>query len=206
MPRWGALRRLGRDQRGISAVEFALISPAFLTMLLGSLDLGHSLYLRAVMQGMIQKTARDLSLETGNTTTQQTALDGVMRKGIQTLIKVPDNKITITRRYFRDFTKAAASTAEPLTDSNANGRCDPGEQYQDSNNNGTWDKDGGDSGQGSAKDSVVYTVSVTYPRLFPVAKLIGLSNQATLTASTVLANQPYGDQASYNAPTTRICT
>lgn len=206
MARARLLSRLKGDQRGISAVEFALISPAFLTILLGSLDMGHSLYLRSVMQGMIQKTARDLSLESATTTTQQNALDAVMRQSIQKLVKVPDSSITITRRYFRDFTKAAASTAEPLTDANGNGQCDPGDQYQDSNGNGTWDKDGGDSGQGSAKDSVVYTVAVTYSRLFPIAKFVGQSNQASLSASTVLANQPYGDQNSYDTPVTRTCT
>ena len=49
-------------------------------------------------------------------------------------------------------------------------------------------------GQGGAKDVVVYSVTVTYPRLFPVAKLIGLSENVKLNATTVLANQPYGDQ------------
>jgi Flp pilus assembly protein TadG len=205
MRRPSLLARLRDDRKGISAVEFALISPAFLTILLGALDLGHTLYLRAVMQGLIQKTARDLGLESGATTAQQNALDTIMRKGIQNLVKVNDSDITITRRFFRDFTKAAASTAEPLVDANANGQCDPGEQYQDTNNNKNWDRDGGDAGQGGAKDSVVYTVQVKYPRLMPLWGLVGLPRQQTLTASTVLANQPYGDQGSYTTPTTRTC-
>ena len=113
--------------------------------------------------------------------------------------------MTFSRRYFKDFTKAAQATAEPFTDTNANGRCDAGEPYQDNNNNSVWDKDGGDSGQGGAKDNVVYTVSISYPRMFKFG-MIGLPTTTNLTASTVLANQPYGDQSSYATPTQRNCT
>src|SRR3546814_1967681 len=72
-----------------------------------------------------------------------------------------------------------------------------------SNNNKNWDKDGGNAGQGGAKDMVVYTADVSYPRLFAMAKLIGLSDKVHITASTVLQNQPYGEQSQYSAPPAR---
>ena len=64
-------------------------------------------------------------------------------------------------------------------------------------------------GRGNAKDTVVYKVTVSYPRMFPLNTLVSLisptvlSPTTTLEAKTVLANQPYGDQAD---PTVRYCT
>ena len=114
--------------------------------------------------------------------------------------------VTITRRYYRTFTAAANATPEAWTDTNKNGRCDAGEPYQDDNRNNTWDADGGNGGQGGAKDAVLYTVTVSYARMFPIYNLIGGSNTAKVTASTVLKNQPYGDQATYGASVVRNCT
>ncbi|MDQ9783691.1 hypothetical protein, partial [Serratia marcescens] len=89
------------------------------------------------------------------------------------------------------------------TDTNENGICDDGEPYQDDNNNNVWDPDGGNAGQGGAKDRTVYTVTMTYPRFFPLYKMIGGSNTTKISASTVLQNQPYGDQGSYGPSTVK---
>ena len=111
--------------------------------------------------------------------------------------------ITFSRKYYRSFSNAAAARFEPWTDTNGNGTCNGGEPYQDNNNNGSWDATGGNTGQGGAKDAVLYTVTVSYPRFFPIYRMVGGSNTTVLTASTVLRNQPYGDQA---VPTVRNCT
>jgi len=199
-----SLRRLRHDQRGISAVEFALISPAFFTLILGALDMGHTLYMQSVLQGVMQKAGRDSSLEDGTETAQQAAIDQSIKDSVLSLAH--DANINLTRRNFRDYTAAAQATAEPFTDTDSNGVCSNGEPYQDNNNNSVWDKDGGDAGQGGAKDTVVYTADVTYPRLFPMATLIGLPANVHIKASTVLVNQPYGDQASNGSPVARNCT
>ena len=38
------------------------------------------------------------------------------------------------------------------------------------------------------------TTTVTYDRLFPMYELMGLDQEITLEASTVLRNQPYDNQ------------
>ena len=192
-----------RDPRGTSITEFGIIAPVFSILLMGALDMGHTLYMQSILQGTMQKAARDSTLETGTEAAKQAQIDATVTDQVRQLAK--SATVTITRRYFRDFTKAAQAVAEPYTDTNGNGRCDAGEPYQDNNNNSSWDADGGDQGQGSAKDTVVYTAKVSYPRLFPMAKLIGLPSDVVLTASTVLANQPYGEQAAYGTPTLRNC-
>ncbi|MCF8709314.1 TadE/TadG family type IV pilus assembly protein [Rhizorhapis sp. SPR117] len=196
-------QRFAKDQSGITATEFGLIAPVFILLLMGTLDMGHTLYMQSVLQGVVQKTARDATLESSSEAAKQAELDAMVTNNVLNLAK--NATVTISRRYFKDFTKAAQSVAEPFTDTNGNGICDAGEPYQDNNNNSSWDKDGGDAGQGGAKDAVLYTADVSYPRLFPMHGLMGLPATAEVQATTVLANQPYGDQAQYGAATLRNC-
>ena len=195
-------RALVRDRRGVSAVEFALIAPAFCLLLMGGFDTAHSLYMRSVMQGILQKTGRDSTLEDADTV-RQTDLDQKVQDSVKAIAN--NATITITRRFYRTFSKAAAAQAETWTDTNKNGRCDAGEPYQDANRNSVWDKDGADAGQGGAKDATVYTVTASYPRMFPLWKFIGGSNTTTISATTVLRNQPYADQDVYAASVVRNC-
>ena len=68
-------RSLRDDENGIAAVEFALISPVFCAMLLGTMDVGHSLYMQSVLQGTVQEAARDSSLQTGTLAQNQADID-----------------------------------------------------------------------------------------------------------------------------------
>ena len=193
-----------RDTRGATIIEFAIVAPVMSLMLLGAFDTAHSLYMRAALQGIVQKTARDSALESGVDPVQQAALDLEVKNAVLAVANTAT--ITITRRYYRTFSTAAAAQAEPWTDTNHNGKCDNNEPFQDNNNNGVWDADGGDQGQGGAKDRTLYTVSMTYPRFFPLYRLIGGSNVTKISAATVLENQPYSDQGSYGTATVGHCT
>ena len=52
----------------------------------------------------------------------------------------------------------------------------------------------------------IYTVTLRYNRIFPMAYLLGWSQQVTMASSTILRNQPYNGQESYDAPVWRNCT
>ena len=199
-----ALRRLRSDECGITVVEFALVAPVMCLLLLGGFDVAHTLYMRGVLQGVVQKTARDSTLESGTAATVQTTLDNRVKAQVTAIAN--NAQINITRRFYRTFSQASAAQAEIWTDTNGNGVCDAGEPYEDANQNNIWDKDGANGGQGGAKDAVLYTVEVSYPRFFPIYNIIGGSRTTKITASTILRNQPYGDQASYSAPVVRNCT
>lgn len=196
-------RALACDARGATIVEFAMVAPVLGLVLLGAFDTAHTLYTRAAMQGIVQKTARDSTLESASEASAQTALDDKVKAQIKALAN--NATITIQRRYFRTFSDASAARAESWTDTNGNGVCDGSEPYQDANNNNVWDRDGGNEGQGGAKDATLYTVTASYPRMFPLYRIIGGSNQTTITATTVLRNQPYGDQGSYGSSQVRNC-
>jgi Flp pilus assembly pilin Flp len=193
--------RLAADQRGAVLTEFGLLAPVMLLMLVGAFDVGHSLYLKTIIEGAVQKAARDSGLESGSVTANQTAIDTKVRDQLRPLIgNAP--AINITRTYFRNFADASAGTAEPFTDSDADSICDKGEPYEDKNNSGTWDSTGGATGQGQAQDAVIYKVSITYPRMFPLNRFIGIPANSVVSAETVMNNQPYSAQA---AVTNRNC-
>jgi Flp pilus assembly protein TadG len=197
------LRSLWRDRRAVTAVEFAIVAPVLCLFLVCAFDIGHTLYMRAALQGIVQKASRDSALETGLDTTQQTAIDNLVTSQVHELQR--EAVVNIKRRFYRNFTEASAKSPEPFTDTNGNGRCDAGEPYEDKNLNTVWDPDGGDQGAGGAKDAVIYTVTATYDHVLPIWQFIGGSSQAKVSASTVWRNQPYGDQAVYAASTVQNC-
>ncbi|WP_033919882.1 TadE/TadG family type IV pilus assembly protein [Sphingomonas sp. 37zxx] len=192
------------DRRGSTIVEFAIIAPVLCLILLGSFEVAHTLYMRGALQGVLQKIARDSSLESGTEAERMEALDAQVTQSALGLANHAE--VDITRRFYRTFSEAAAAHAEDWDDTNGNGRCDNGEPYEDANHNNVWDADGGSEGQGGAKDAVVMTVKVSYPSMFPLRKLLGKAAADTsVTAATVLRNQPYGDQGSFAQPVSRNC-
>jgi Flp pilus assembly protein TadG len=198
---------LVRDEQGTTILEFGLIAPSLIVMLMGALDFGHTLYMQGVLQGAVQKAARDGTLQqtAGTDATARDTIDTIVRNQVKTLHK--QATVTITRRFYRTFSDAAAASAETFTDTDHDGICNHGEPFDDRNSNGVRDMDGADSvDHAGARDDVVYTVAISYPRMFPIDKFIGGSGTTRLTATTVLSNQPFGTQASYGAASVGHCT
>jgi Flp pilus assembly pilin Flp len=196
------LQRL-RDNRGATAVEFALVTPPFLLLLVGTMDFGHTIWMRSTVEGALQEAARDSGLESGAVLQGQQIIDNKIRN---TIVGVAKNAtVDIKRGYYKTFTDASAARQEDYTDTSGNNWCDAGEPYVDRNNNGKWDWNGADDGQGGAKDIVVITVKVKYPRLFPMSGLLGLPDQVIANTNSVLANQPYGEQTTNGPGTNRNC-
>lgn len=196
-------QRLQTDERGTTIVEFAIVAPVLCLLIVGAFDVSHTLYMQASLEGIVQKTARDSTLESNGTAAQQAELDAEVTTQVKLLSNTAN--VQFTRRFYRTFSAAAAAHAETWTDTDHDGTCDNGEPYEDANNNNTWDADGGDDGQGGAKDRTLYTVTVTYRHLLPIYGFIGGSNMVTMKATTVLENQPYADQGVYAPPTVRNC-
>ncbi|WP_114954261.1 TadE/TadG family type IV pilus assembly protein [Sphingosinicella terrae] len=195
---------LWADDRGAALTEFGLLLPVIAMLLLGAMDAGHTLYVRSVLEGEIQKAARDSGLESGTAEATRALIDGHVRDQLRKL-GIEEAEVTVSRRFFRTFTEAEVAEGEPFTDSNGNGECDQGEPYEDHNGNSAHDADGGDAGQGGARDTVVYTVSVDYDRMFPMNGLIGLPSRVEMEGATVMNNQPYGEQGTYGPTVVRNC-
>lgn len=184
------LSALSHGEDGVTVIEFGLLAPVFFLFLIGSFDIGYTMYMKSVLNGAIQKAARDSGLETG-----PAALDAIDQDVREMVLKVAINSTVETeRRSYFEF--ADVDRGETLVlDDNGDGYCDTGDRFQDENDNGTWDEQLGADGIGGAKDVVHYTVKVDYRPMFPMWKFLGMSPDRQLKASTVLQNQPYNDQA-----------
>ena len=186
------LCRLSGDSRAISTVEFAILFPVFALMLMGFFDIAYQAYVRAVLQGAMQQAGRNATLENGSSAA--TAIDDYVKNQVKRVAKNAVFSPAPTRKSYSDF--AAVGKPEKFVDKTPyNNKYDVGECYEDVNANGQWDSDLGKTGQGGADDAVLYTVTVQYKRVFPMGKLFGWSTDQVVKASTVLRNQPYGDQA-----------
>jgi hypothetical protein len=200
LPRF--LRSLLQAQGGVAATEFGLIAPAFFTLLLGSLDVAHQAYARSVFTGVVERAARDASLETGDPATID---HEVLANMIQVL---PDVKLETVRASYYDF--ADIKRPEKFTDNKGkngagqwisyvglnDGKCDGGESFEDFNNNGKWDNDtaSGANSNGGAGDVVMYTVTATYSPLFKIPFAPELWNERSMSVTSVKKNQPFAQQ------------
>lgn len=181
------LKRIAHNQDGISAVEFGLLGSLFLTFLMGVFDIGYGVYTKAVLQGALEEAGRTASLE--NTT--DAAIDARITQQVNA-INSPGT-ITVQRKYYENYDDV--TLPEDFTDGNNNGIKDSNECFVDRNGNKQWDADVGLSGRGGAQDVVAFTATVQYTRIFPLWKLLGQSDQQTLTATTNLRNQPFSAQS-----------
>jgi len=201
------IKLLRKDERGSYLVEFAIVLPVFMTIVMGLLDFSYQLYSRAVFEGVVQKAARDATLEDSASVASSTLIDTKVKNAFKDMNStVNDSNFTFSRRNFKDFSNAGKM--EPST--GPGGRCASPVggvvyTYSDVNNSNSWD-DGAIDGQGGANDVVLYTATVSYRSLFPINSLFGASPYQTIKASTVLRNQPYNDQPTRAIGPTRNCT
>jgi Flp pilus assembly protein TadG len=200
--------RLAEDRRGATLIEFAIVCPVMLITMMGLGDLLYQGYAQSILTGALQKAARDSAIEGGASNTA--TIDGKVVALMAPLIKnlsnncAPSGTVATwcsTRKTYDTFSEVAP---EPFTDTNGNGVRDPGECFTDENGNGVWDADPGLNGQGGASAVTLYTMTISFPRVFPAAGLLKLPLTQTISSSTLLKNQPYASQT-VNTNVT-ICT
>lgn len=185
----GIARRLARDSQGVTLTEFGLISPVLFMMIMGIFDIAHNVYTSSMVDGAMQSAARAMTIE--GAAMREAQIDARVIAQVRNV--VPSTaEITLDKQYYDDFSDV--SVPEEFTDTNGDGICNDGESYVDTNNNNQWDADRGSAGIGGARDVVLYTVTVEYPRLFPIYNMVGMNQNAKITGSTVLRNQPYDEQ------------
>lgn len=182
-------RQIRRNSDGATLTEFGFVAPVLILMIMGIFDMAHTQYTTALINGAMQKAGRDLTLESAGSS--ESAIDARVISQVSNV--VPDSAtVTLTKLSHFDFSDIAE--AEDFNDEDGDGICNNNEVFVDANGNGQWDADRGEAGIGGARDAVLYTATVSYPRLFPMASLAGLNENVVLEASTVLRNQPFDEQ------------
>lgn len=179
-------RSLARNERGATLVEFALILMPLLVSIMGLMELAYQAYVEALLQGALQTASRDASIAS-KTPTQ---IRDQVYQSLSPLVR--KENVTTTVRSYYNYSRIG-KPEKLVTDYNGNGRYDTGDCFEDANDNNTYDTTataGRDTG-GNADEIVAYTIDVSYPRILPTSRLIGLSTNGTATGTTMLRNQPF---------------
>jgi Flp pilus assembly protein TadG len=182
------LFRLRRSEKGAYMIELALILPVFLMLMMGIFDIGFQMYAKSVLAGAVEEAGRGSTLESNNL--NQTDVDQRVRTAVGNVADYAT--LSFSRTNYRNFSNV--NQPESFTDNNNNGVRNPGECYEDRNNNNTWDASGGAAGQGGADDVVLYRATMSYNRLFPLWRMLGEPQNESIVVSTVLRNQPFNVQ------------
>ncbi len=192
--------KVRRDENGVSVVEFALLSPVLCMLLLGLLDLGQRMYLMSVVQGTLFRAARKATIGDQTSAQIDTFVDGPAQGFLEERDDHDHQEVLFGFHRREGSSRRSPDTARRYGAYNAGtSAAHPGDCYEDTNSD--WKRDDmGQTGLGQSDDIVFYQVSVTYPRVVPLGKFLGFSDNETVTANTVLRNQPYGAQIPSTPP------
>lgn len=185
------LTRLREGEEGVTAVEFALVAPMLLLLMMGIIETGLIMFTQNVMEGATFSASRlGKTGYTESDTTREDLIIQQLTRRAGTLIN--PSEIQIDAVSYAQFDQIG--DPEPFIDANGNGTRDNGENYTDSNGNGQYDEDMGIEGLGNAGEVVVYTVSYPWHIYTPmVGRFFGSDGTIDLTARTVVQNEPYNE-------------
>ena len=188
------LNRLRDDARGVTLIEFGLIAAPLCLTIMGIGDLAYQSYLRSVTRGVLERASRSSSVGTLNAT----QIDAYIENQMST-INAKNGTTAVVKKSYYNFSRVG-KPEKITTDTAPLGSYNSGDCYEDANGNGSYDAAAGTAGLGGADDIVYYEVTVSMPRMFPLAKMLGWSETQSASATTMVRNQPWANQGT---PTVR---
>ena len=184
-------KRLLSDQRGVAAMEFALIAPTMFVMLMGLMEYGYVSFARSSLEHATIGAAR--SAVAGNcSATRESKMLNFIARSMKPYIAYNNEPTRIEYKSYSDKF-GEVGNPEPFTDANHDGFYTKGETFQDVNGNGKWDSDMGRVGSvGGVGEVVTYATSYRVQSLFPAIRRSFNHGQPyyELRASTVVRNEP----------------
>lgn len=189
MPRLTSRKRQRLNDRGVTAVEFSILAPVFLLVVMGIIELSSAMFAWVTMESAVREASRfGITGYAEDGETREEGITRIMQAQSHGLLNPA--KIVIDTLVYSQFDKIGQP--EPYTDANANNQYDSGEAFVDVNGNGEWDPDMGATGAGDAGDVVIYRVTYPWQMFTPFAQsLFPNQGQITLSASMVVRNEPY---------------
>lgn len=183
---WACLRR---NEEGVTAIEFALIAPTLMLLMMGIIEISLIQYAEHVMEGAMTNASRlgktgyvDVGL------TQEEMIVQSLHNRLGGLVDA--NNVVLTSKSYSQFDQIG--DPEPFMDVDGDGQRDPGESYTDVNGNGLYDTDMGSVGYGTASEVVVYTATYSWPIFTPMMEyFLGNNGSIPLSARAVVQNEPY---------------
>lgn len=185
------LRRLGRAQDGVTAIEFAVVAPVLLLLIFGIIEFATIMLVANMMENATSISSRlgKTGYAASGKSREETILESITARAGKL---ITPSKLVITSKYYEQFDQIG--DAEPWNDANHNGLAETGE-YNDINGNGQWDADMGMAGYGDAEDIVVYTIRYPWRIMTPIMREIIADGNGDfpIIAHAVVKNEPYDD-------------
>lgn len=188
------MKSMGSDQRGVTAVEFALLAPVLMVLIMGAIEMGTMMFAKAQLDGVMRRAAR-------MAVTGDVVANGGNGEKIDDYVKasapiVGNAKVDIEKEFYDRFDqvrqpekKDTSSTTPPY--------C-----FEDVNGNQRWDVNPSRTGLGGADDIINYRVTVKYPALFPlVTNMVTKNPWVELSSQTTLRNEPFAGGEDQRAKT-----
>jgi len=192
------------NEKGATIVEYALILPVFLVLMLGSMEIGRILMVYSALEGAVTESTR-ISI-TGNIPDGYATTEDYIKDYIKHSLENfgIDAGVNISMKVYDSFSDIGS--AEPFTDENADLICNNGEFYTDVNANGAWDEDMGASGSGGEENIMVMEIDVALPYMMHgVIEAFSHEENINLSTSTAVRNEPYGGMSWEPSDTVRAC-
>ncbi len=179
--------RLFRDTGGSTIVEFAIVFPVFILMIIGTIEIAVVIFIGSSIESAVLQASR-FGITGGSSSgisREERVLDIV---GENTYGLVDMESVEISTLVYGSF--ADIGEPEPFEDDNGSASYDEGEPFTDVNGNGTWDPDMGAAGLGGPNDVVVYSVSYDWGIMTPIMQAI-LGDSVRHVSSVAVRNEPY---------------
>jgi Flp pilus assembly protein TadG len=177
-----------KDEGGSAALQFAIVGPFFIALVIGTLEIGYALLVGTLLEAGAREASRYgiTGLELGGKTRLE-----VIRETIATHTYgyVDMDALAIDTKVYENF--SSIGKPEPYQDDNGNGSWDAGESYTDVNGNSSWDADLGVAGAGGGGDIVVYTLTHDQNLLTPFMQVILGGETLRRQARVVIRNEPF---------------
>jgi hypothetical protein len=182
--------RLGHNERGIAAVEFAFVAPVMILMICGFMEYAHLSSSRTTLEAATMRAARAVAAS-DCPDRRDGIMRGIITNAMSTVPSANGGQVDIIiKSYAGNFSDVGEP--EPFNDANINGQWDPGESYVDVNGNAQWDSDMGSAGSlGGPGQVVSYTARYQVASLFNfISQQFSGSDSYQIEASTVIRNEP----------------
>ncbi len=185
------IKRLVNAEQGAFVIEYALLVPVFLTLTLGSMEIGRMLMVNAALEGAVTESSRVAI--TGNIPDGYETVDAYIQDFIKENLNDVgiDAGVEISMKVYDSFSDIGEQ--EPFTDTDGDLVCNNGEFFTDVNGNGAWDVDMGSDGTGGEENIMLMEIAVDLPYMTGgFIEAFSHESSINLSASTAVRNEPYG--------------
>jgi Flp pilus assembly pilin Flp len=191
------------NRRGAALIEFALIAPLFILILLIVFQIGMIGWAKSTLETAARDAARfAITGAKGTGATREASLIAGIEERMSVFTRQPSTPITVTSKVYPTF-EDIGQPEKIVSDLNGNAICDTGDQYIDFNDNSAYDSDMAKTGYGGPNDVVLYKVTYPLQALVPLNEgEFNLGSVFTLHAEAAVQNEPFGPLI---PPPVRLC-